>query len=242
MSDLSAHISAGQSLAGLALIGFPLAGLLATAIGPAEPTGGAALYDVYAAHSAAVAVAACLFVASSIMAGAAAVGLWHLLGPHRSVLGRLGAGYLFVGAFGAMGWASGQLLLVQATDGVDREAAIPFFDSTESALAFLLPLQLGVVVGAALLAVALRRSGLIPTWLMLLELVTLTVAVVVQSTDLAATTAGPLTTWTLGLVFYGYVGVHTLQQSPDTWNGRPAPDPDRREMPFTRAVVDGGSR
>jgi hypothetical protein len=240
--DRSPHRSAGQLFAGLALMGFPLAGVLATAIGPAEPDDVAALYETYVAHSATVTVAACLFVASSVAAAVAAVGLWRLLRSRRSLLGRVGAGYLFVGSFGAMGWATGQLLLAQAPAGADREAMIAYFDRASAALMFLVPLQLGTVVGAALLAVALRRAGVIPTWLMLLELGTVTAVVVVQSTGLAATTVGPLTTWTLAVVFYGYLGIRTLQEPPQIWNGDTAPHADRPWAPPARTVVDPRSR
>jgi hypothetical protein len=107
---------------------------------------------------------------------------------------------------------------------------------------FLVPLQLGTVVGAALLAGALRRAGVIPTWLLLLELGTVTAVMVVQSTGLAATTAGPLTTWTLGLVFYGYLGIRTLRQPPQIWNGEAAPHADRQGAPPAQPVVAHRSR
>jgi hypothetical protein len=162
-------------------------------------------------------VAACLFAASAILAGVAAVGLSHLLPPRGSGLGRAGVAYLFVASFGAMGWATAQLMLAQAPHSSDRQAMIAYVDRASTALLLLVPLQSGVVVGAVLLAVALRRAGVIPTWLMLLELVTVAAIVVVQSTGLAATTAGPLTTWTLGTVFYGYIGVRALRA--DAWEG-----------------------
>jgi hypothetical protein len=120
-------------------------------------------------------------------------------------------------AFAGMGWATGQLMLAHAPHQPDQQAMIAYFDRASDALLFLVPLQLGVVVGAVLLAIALRRARVIRTWLMMLEFATVATVAVVQSTDLAATTAGPLTTWTLGLIFYGYIGIQTLRTSPETW-------------------------
>jgi hypothetical protein len=168
--------------------------------------------NAYAAHPTRVTVAACLFAASSVAAAVAAVGLSRLLQRRRSVLGQAGVAGLFIGSFGAMGWASGQLVLARAPHPPDRQAMIAFYDRALEALALLVPLQLGAVVGALLLAVALRRAGVIPTWLMIWEFATVTAIVVVQSSDLSITTAGPLTTWILGLVFYGFVGIQMLQQ------------------------------
>ena len=213
------HRPVSQMVAGLSLIGFPLAGALATAIGPAEPVEAAALYDSYAAHRSAVILAACLFAASAIMSGAAAVGLAQLLRPHSSVLGRVGVACLFVSSYAGMGWATAQLMLAYAPHQPDQQAMIAYFDRASDALLFLVPLQLGVVVGAVLLAIALRRARVIPTWLMMLEFATVATVAVVQSTDLATTKAGPLTTWTLGLIFYGYIGIQTLRTSPEMWQG-----------------------
>lgn len=213
---------AGQLVAGLSLIGFPLAGLVASGVGPAEPADAAGLAEVYATNGGAVYAAALLFAVSAVLAGAAAVGLARLLRPRVSLLGHVGVGYLFVAAFGAMGWASAQLVLASAARELQGPALVALFRSAESALLVLLPLQLGVVVGAVLLAVALRRAGVIPMWLLVLELVTVAVVAVVQATDLATTTIGPVATWALALVFYGYLGWHALRADPWTW-AHPAP-------------------
>ena len=215
--------SVSQLVAGFALIGYPLAGVLATAVGPAEPVEPAALYDAYATHAAAVTVAACLYAVAAILSGTAAVGLSHLLRSRGAVLGRLGVALMFIGSFGFMGWAIAQLMLAQAPYPLDRYEMIAYFDRASAVLLILLPLQLGGIVGVVLIAVALRRARVIPRWLMLLELATVATTAFVQSTDLASTTAGPLLTWSLGLIFYGYIGIHTLRTLPGTWQSDALP-------------------
>jgi hypothetical protein len=123
MSVLSDPVRFRKTIAGLALIGAPLAGFVSCLTDSSEGIGqpGASLYATAAAHGGGIWVTGLIFMVSAILTVPAALGLAHLLRARGAALGHLGAACLITGAFGHMGYAVWQLMLSRAAGpGVPR--------------------------------------------------------------------------------------------------------------------------
>lgn len=228
MTLSSTHASAESATAGVdavrkaaaggSLVGFAVAGLLSAVIGSDEgtSTSPADLYAIAEGDNRALLASAAVFVVSSVLMVPAAGGMLHLLRGRGAITGHLGAVFFVLGAFGHLGYATWQLMLVAVPYEPDRAAMVAFLDRSSLVTDALLPLLLSVVLGTVLLVVALWRAGRLPVWIL-----GVTAAAVVFS--MAAETLGwqgkavAIVNWTaMGLVFC-FLGVRVLRMTQEEW-------------------------
>jgi hypothetical protein len=205
--------------AGVALIGFPLAGVISSVFDANEGTGmpGADLYTIAAAHHAAIMTAAVIFLLSAILTVPVIAGLLHLLPGRGAVMGYIGGAFALVGAFGHMGYGIWQMMLARIPEDSDRAAMIAYLDRSSVVTDALLPMLLAIVVGIVLVTFALYRARFAPLWVPLVVL-----AAVIAEIGLDSTAAGeskwlPVVIWAAALIAFGYLGARVLAMSDDEW-------------------------
>jgi hypothetical protein len=217
MSVLSDPIRFRKTIAGLALIGAPLAGFLSCLTDSSEGVGqsGAPLYATATADGGRIWVTGLIFMVSAILTVPAALGLAHLLRARGAVLGHLGAACLVIGAFGHMGYAVWQLM-VSRVSGPGAPALVAYLDRTSALALVLVPLMVLVDAGLVLLAAGLLRARAVPRWAPRLVIVAVAADFAVQFTSVTAT--WPVTAvWGLLVVSFGSIGVRVLAMTPATW-------------------------
>jgi hypothetical protein len=217
MSVLSDPIRFRKTIAGLGLIGAPLAGFLSCLTDSSEGVGqsGAPLYATAAAHGGGIWLTGLIFMVSAILTVPAALGLAHLLRARGAVLGNLGAACLVTGAFGHMGYAVWQLM-VSRVAGPGAPALIAYLDRTSALALVLVPLMVLVDIGLLLLAAGLLRARAVPSWAPWLVIVTMAADFAVQFTSVTAT--WPVTVlWGVLAVALGSIGVRLLAMAPAEW-------------------------
>ncbi len=220
MSVLSDPIRFRKTVAGIGLIGAPVAGFLSCLTDSSEGIGqkGSDLYATISAHSHGIWITGLIFIASAILTVPAALGLAHLLRTRAVVLGHLGAACLVIGAFGHMGYAAWQLMVAQAGSAQPGAAAalIAYLDRTSALTPVLVPLMLLLDVGLVLLAAGLLRARAVPAWAPWLTIAAIAADVAVQFTSITAT--WPVTAvWGVLVVSFGYLGVRLLTMPPAAW-------------------------
>lgn len=214
MSVLSDPYRFRKTVAGLGLIGFPMAALLSCFTDSAEGTGqsGTQIAGYVAANAGGIHTTGLVFMLSALLTVPAALGVAHLLRHRGPVLGHLGATCLTVGAFGHFAYGFWQVLIsrMSGPDVVDDLGRL----SAQSNL--LLPELILVDVGVLLLSIGLVRARPLPVWAPWVTIVGITVDVVVQFCGSSAT--WPVTAlWGLLAATYGYIGVRVLRMSRADW-------------------------
>ena len=113
---LSDSVRLRKLVAGISLIGFPLAGVISSVFDANEGTGmtGKDLYAIAVAHHGSIMLAAVIFIVSSILTVPAVGGILHLVKGRGAGLVHVGAGFALIGAFGHMGYAVWQMMLAPA--------------------------------------------------------------------------------------------------------------------------------
>jgi hypothetical protein len=86
---------------------------------------------------------------------------------------------------------------------------------------------IAVAIGYLLLTIALHRARFVPLWVPLVVAAGVLFATVTDSVDSKLV---PVTTWTLVLITFGYVGLRILTMSDKAWAAR-LPDSDREARP-----------
>lgn len=235
MSFLADPYRFRKTVAGVALIGAPLAGLLSCLSDSNEGVGeqGATLYATVAAHRSGILATGLVFMLSAVLTVPAALAFAHLLRGRGSVLGHLGAASLMLGAFGHFGYGLWQVLIAQAAGAGDPAPVVAFADRTAGvSQAVLLPLMILVDVGILLLSAGLLRARAVPAWAPWLTIAAVAVDFGVQFTPVTAT--WPVTgLWGLLTVVFGYYGLRVLAMPVSRWAGSvPAPvDAQRVPVP-----------
>jgi hypothetical protein len=217
MSVLSDPIRFRKTIAGLALIGAPLAGFLSCLTDSSEGIGqsGTSLYATAAAHGGGIWVTGLIFMVSAILTVPAALGLAHLLRARGVVLGNLGAACLVAGAFGHMGYAVWQLMIARVS-GPGSSALVAYLDRTSALTPVLVPLMVLVDVGLVLLAAGLLRARVVPRWASWLVIAPIAADFAVQFTSVTAT--WPVTAvWGVLTVSLGSIGIRVLAMTPADW-------------------------
>lgn len=232
MSVLSDPIRFRKTIAGLALIGAPLAGFLSCLTDSSEGIGqsGASLYATAAADGGRIWVTGLIFMVSAILTVPAALGLAHLLRARGVVLGHLGAACLVAGAFGHMGYAAWQLMVARVS-GPGAPALVAYLDRTSAVATVLVPLMVLVDVGLVLLAAGLLRARVIPRWTPWLVIVAIVADLGVQFTSITAT--WPVTAlWGVLAISLGSVGIRVLAMPSAQWAAAaPAASPAAESVP-----------
>jgi hypothetical protein len=232
MSVLSDPVRFRKTIAGLALIGAPLAGFASCLTDSSEGVGqpGASLYATAAAHGGGIWVTGLIFMVSAILTVPAALGLAHLLRARGAALGHLGAACLITGAFGHMGYAVWQLMLSRAA-GPGAPALIAYLDRTSVVALVLVPLMILLDVGLVLLAAGLLRARAVPRWAPWLIIVTVAADFAIQFTSITAT--WPVTVvWGVLVISFGSIGVRVLTMTPAAWEPAGlAPSPAAGSVP-----------
>jgi hypothetical protein len=217
MSVLSDPIRFRKTIAGLALIGAPLAGFVSCLTDSSEGIGqsGTSLYATAAANGGRIWITGLIFMVSAILTVPAALGLAHLVRERGVVLANLGAACLITGAFGHMGYAVFQLM-VSRMSGPGAPALIAYLDRTSALTPVLVPLMILVDVGLALLAAGLLRARAVPGWAPWLVIAGIVADLAVQFTSITAT--WPVTAlWGVLAVALGSIGIRVLAMKPAEW-------------------------
>lgn len=219
MSLLSQPVRLRRTVAGLALIGCPLAGTASSLFDANEGTDtpGGVLYGIATTHHDGIWIAGLLFMVSAVLTVPTAYGLLHLSAGRGQTLGHLGAAFLVLGGFGHMGYGTWQLMVARIPGAGDRQTLEAYFDRASAVNGVLLPLLMSIVVGLILAAFGGHRSGRLPGWVPgLLEAVA-GVEFVASSTSLGAVKWTIVVVWGLALLALGPVGVLVLRMSDRAW-------------------------
>jgi hypothetical protein len=217
MSVLSDPIRFRKTIAGVALIGAPLAGFVSCLTDSSEGIGqsGTSLYATAAAGGGRIWITGLIFMVSAILTVPAALGLAHLLRARGVVLGNLGVACLVAGAFGHMGYATWQLMVARVS-GPGAPALVAYLDRTSALTPVLVPLMVLVDVGLVLLAAGLLRARAVPGWVPWLVIVAIVADFAVQFTSITAT--WPVTAvWGVLAISLGSIGIRVLAMTPAYW-------------------------
>ena len=218
MSLLSDPHRFRKTVAGLCLIGAPLAGFLSCLTDADEGTGekGSELYPTVQAHASGIHTTGLVFMLSAVLTVPMALGLSHVLRRRGAVLGHLGAAALGLGAFGHFGYGLWQVIVSRAAAPGDNAATVAYLDRISSATGFLLPLMILVDVGVVLLCAGLLRARAVAAWAPWLAIGVIAADILVQFAGVTAT--WPVTAvWAVLTVALGYVGVRFLAMPAATW-------------------------
>ena len=231
MSVLSDPARFRKTVAGLSLIGFPLAGFISCFTDSNEGIGedGRDLYAAASAHGSGIWTTGLIFMVSAVLAAPAAFGLAHVLSRRGVVLGHLGAASLVIGSFGHFGYAVWQMMVARAAGSSD--AIVAYLDRTNDLAAVLIPMMVLIDIGALLLAAGLLRARVVPAWAPRLVIVAMLADAGVQFGGVSAT--WPITAiWGACTVAFGFVGFRLLRMPAATWTAfgafastAPAPAP-----------------
>lgn len=235
MSVFSDPIRFRKTIAGLALIGAPLAGFVSCLTDSSEGIGQSrtSLYATAVADGGRIWITGLIFMVSAILTVPAALGLAHMLRARGVVLGNLGAACLVIGAFGHMGYAVWQLMLSRVS-GPGAPALTAYLDRTSALAVVLVPLMVLVDVGLVLLAAGLLRARAVPgraPWLVITAIVA---DLAVQFTSITAT--WPVTAlWAVLTVSLGSIGIRVLAMTPAAW-AAPATSPAPGPVPASASI------
>jgi hypothetical protein len=206
-----------QLVAGLSLIGAPLAGFISCFTDSDEGTGdpGSKIYAVVASNAAGIHTTGLVFMLSAVLTVPTALGIAHLLRGRGSTLGNLGAAALGLGAFAHFGYGLWQVMISRAV-GLDDSAVVTLLDRMSSAVLVLLPGLFLVDIGIALLAVGLLRARAVARWVPWLVIAAMVADLVVQFAGVTA--AWPVTAlWGVLTVAFGFIGVRVLALPAIRW-------------------------
>lgn len=221
MSQPSQSVRLRRVVAGAAIIGCPLAGLLSALVDADESTdtGGAELYEIAVVHSQGIWLAGVLFILSAVLTVPTATGLFHLSAGHSPRVAHLGVLFLVLGGFGHMGYGTWQVMVSTVPGPGDPASIAAYLDRASAVHAILLPLMLSIIVGLILCALAARRSRLLPSWVPGLLVGAAVFDVVIQSTSLGSNKWVPAVTWALAFLALAPAGVVVLRMRDAAWVG-----------------------
>lgn len=221
MTVISDPVRLRRLVAAASLVGFPALGLVAALVDANEgtETPGAELYAIAVDHHQAILVSALFFMASSVLVIPAVGAVLHLVRGRGAGLAHVGAGFLVLGAFGHMGFATWQVLLSRVPSAPDEAAVIDLLDRQQGVVtAVLLPLLLSVPVGVVLLCLALHRAGAVPRGFMVAVGALLVFDLVLNSTTLGESKAAIVLVWAGLTALFGYVGRRVAAMSDSEWS------------------------
>ncbi|MGH3345890.1 MAG: hypothetical protein ACRDO4_02810 [Nocardioides sp.] len=234
MSLLAHPVRIRRLVAGTALIGCALAGTISSVFDANEgtDTSGHALYGIALEHHEGIWIAGLVFIVSAILTVPAAFGLLHLSAGRGATLGHWGVVFLILGAFGHMGYGTWQLMVSAIPGAGERSTLVDYFERASVVNGVLLPLQMSIIVGLILTALAARRSGRLPRWVPGLLIAVAVFDFIASSTALGTSKWTPVVTWSMALVALSYVGAVVIRMSDQAWA-----DLYPRSMVFANAVT-----
>jgi hypothetical protein len=214
------RMSYSKIIAGLCLIGFPLAGVISSLIDANEGTGmsGADLYQIAVAHHDAIMAAALIFMVSAVLTVPAVFGLLRLARGRGSIATQLGAALVVIGAFGHMGFAVWQMMLAKVPTDTDSAAMIAFLDRTAVVTNVLLPMLIAIAAGLVLLAFGLYRARFAPAWVPAVIAAAVVAELALDSTSVGDSKWLPVVIWAMGFIAYGYLGALVLRLTDEEWS------------------------
>jgi hypothetical protein len=185
MSVLSDPYRFRKTVAGLGLIGFPLAALVSCFTDSAEGTGqsGAQLAGYVTANAGGIHTTGLVFMLSALLTVPGALGVAHLLRQRGIVLGHLGAMCLTVGAFGHFAYGFWQVL-ISRMNGPDLVYDLGQLSAQSN---LLLPELILVDLGVLLLSIGLVRARPVSVWAPWVTIAGIAADIVVQLLGSSAT-------------------------------------------------------
>ena len=219
MSPYTQPVRFHRLLAGIAIIGCPLAGVLSSIFDANEgtDTAGPDLYGIALGHSQGIWIAGLLFILSAILTVPTAFGLLHLSAGPGATLGNIGAIFLILGGFGHMGYGTWQLMVARIPGPGDPATLGEYFDRASDVNMILLPMLMSIIVGLILTALAAHRSRAVPGWVPGLLIAVAAFDFIASSTALGDNKWTAVITWGLALIGLSYVGATVLRMTDDTW-------------------------
>lgn len=219
MSQPAQPLRTRRLVAGIAIVGCPLAGAVSSVFDAHEGTDtpGDALYGIALAHGQGIWIAGLVFMLSAVLTVPTAFGLLHLSAGRNATLGHLGAAFLVLGGFGHMGYGTWQLMVAKIPGPGDRATLASYFDRASAVNAVLLPMLMSIIVGLILAALAAQRSGLIPRWVLGLLIAVALFDLAASSTSLGASKWAAVLTWSVALIGLSQVGAMVLRMSDEAW-------------------------
>ena len=208
-----------KTVAGIAMIGMPLAGVGASVLYPALSTDEAEMLATVAENESRFNVAVWLGTAAVAMGILAALGLVHLMCEKRPGLSHVGGGMAVVGLVGVAMLQAFDFVIVQMVrGGADQgEMAALMARVNDSAM---LPFILTVtaVVGFVVLAVAAWRAHVVASLpALFIAAWAVTTAVGYGSAENSLILAG----WVLMALGMGSVGLNVLTETDEQWEHAP---------------------
>jgi len=168
MSTLSDPARFNRTVFGGSMIGAALLMLGASLVWPAIKSDESAQLTVIAQHPARYYLCTILILASSMLLVPAIIGLMRMSADRSPRLTHIGGTLSILGALVAVGDSASQLVIWQmAAHGADRAqmaALLHRFDTVAGASIVFTIGGLAVVIGMALLSIALYRSRTVPAW------------------------------------------------------------------------------
>lgn len=219
MSLLSDPVRVRRITAGVALIACPLAGVLAAVFdgGEGTDTPGGALYDIAATNAQGIWLAGLLMMLSALLTVPTALALLHLSSGRGVALAHVGVVFLLLGGLGHMGFGTWQLMVARMPEAGDRASLAAYFDQAATIHTLLVPAMMSLIVGLILLAIAARRSGVLPTFVPAMLVTVALFDLVAQSTALSENKWIPAVSWTLAFIGLGSAGLKVLGMSDQQW-------------------------
>jgi hypothetical protein len=208
-----------RTLAGVCLIAQPLINLIAVAISPKQSTNASEQLAMISAHPTRFLIANLLDLLWLFLLIPAVLGLVHLLRSGGALLGHIGGGLALAGAVGAAAYRGINLGQVQvAESGLNSGQVLTAFgQASVGSIVAMLVSAIGLIIGYAVLAVGLWRTGAAPRGAAGLIVAFLVV-------DIVGLAAGGnkgvlLAAHTLFLVGQGWIGLKVLAMSDAQWRG-----------------------
>jgi hypothetical protein len=247
MNALSDPITFRKRVAGVCLLAFPLAGLVAATTDSSEgtDTSAAKLYGIVAAHHAAILATAIVFCLSAILTVPALGAVLRLTRRRGTVLGHVGAALVMLGAFGHMGYGTWQAMISRIPASSGRAALTAYLSRAALIPNLLLPLLFCISIGLVLIAFAMQRAGVVPAWVPRAALATAVLELILDSTSAGNSKWSGVALWALVTVIFGFIGTRVLALDDERWAAGSAVEAEaesvqgRQPEPTTARVAVG---
>ena len=214
--SMHARFGDGQVVTAVGLILFSVLLLVANILDPTRGNLGNAALDIadVAAHPQAFLASTVLVLVSTIALLGATAGLWRVARTRSRRLTDIGAGLVALGALGhaALVTFNGFLYEMRSGDPAEMMAMLDRVNNG-AVLLMVFPMLLALAVGLIILTIALRRSGMVPTWC----LIAVCLIFLMDFFGRAVPGASSIV-YVLNTLTYGWIAIIVLRMPAETWN------------------------